>query len=62
MMVHCPHCDARAYLVDFGVICRPECPRCDRPLPMPPSRTGRSGGPMSTRPRLRPVTGHRLHA
>ena len=37
MMVHCPHCDARARLVDFGVIYRPACLRCDRPLPMPPA-------------------------
>lgn len=49
MMVHCPHCDARALLVDIGVIHRPACLRCDRPLPMPPTLERRARGPMPIR-------------
>lgn len=54
MMVHCPHCERRAVLIDIGVITRPECPHCARPLPMPGlpfTADAPRRGPMSPRPR-----------
>lgn len=53
-MVHCPHCDARAFLFDHGVVHRPTCLDCDRPLPMPTSAGQHAHGPMSPYPRARP--------
>ncbi len=64
MMLHCPDCDARAFLFDHGVVERPACLECGRPLPMP-GAGARVAGPMSPypeQPRRRPSRRQQLHA